>query len=570
MKLSNSSFPFLLCVLPVALYIYFFERIALNINYIAYDDQHVLEIVNQWANAANWSERFHFLTVGFPEHRIVFTRSIVLISYWLTGGVKLINLMLLSNVLWVVQLFVLYQIFKPFRLSLWWFVPVCWLLLNVQSYENIFWGTSSLGNYGMLLFMVLAFYCYTLPTRFSFIGGLFFSIAATFSYGNGLVVFVIAIFFLLLTHQWKKSIITIIVFGLVMVIYQNTASNAAPAALNLTKLNSYPLAISCFFGFLGGSLNFNPNIYAETNFELWGSVVWGVFLVLITILFLKKNILTFVKSKFSKPFLATPTEQFLILVFLFICATALGLVYKRSGADFLPGMFKGRYKMYSTWLIVIVYFLFLNHNKNLNTKTLSSIFIGTIGLNLISLFWAIEPAVNNRRGAVALEFNSMHNADFIGLKMFDMTQKDFFRLQQLYRPEKPLNSVIDELKKPVLRTLQIDTMYCSNGTLIVVWHKQFLSVQKDLTDGSYVILKSKNNLYATHGTQHRLPLKTLLRRGLYWDKGFSAMFQGDAFNDGLYEMFVVLRQNGINTLYNIQPQLRVRRVGKQGFVGFER
>ena len=435
MKLSRYSIilSVVFCLLPVVIYLIFFKEIALNINYIAYDDLHVLDVINQWKQHPDWASRFHFLTVGFPEHRIVFTRFNILLSYWLTGGVKLTNLMLLSNSLWLGQLVVLYFVFKQTKLSLWYFVPVCWLLLNVQSFENVFWGTSSVGNFGLLFFTTAAIYCFTQSFKYSFGLSLFFATCAMFSYGNGLAVFVVLGLYLLLSHQWQRLVVLIVVFGAIMFVYSFTVANASPAALDLTKLSSYPLALSCFFGFLGGSVNFNPNIYAETTFELWSSVIWGLGLFATFVFVFKNHLFTLLKNKFSKPLKLSSTEQFLLLFFLFVCITAVGVVYKRSGADFLPGMFKGRYKMYSTWLVVIVYMAWVNYSQQKLSTTKLLVALGlAISINLFSLFSFLPAAVNNRRAAVAVEFNSMNNADIIGLRMFDLTQQDFFRIQSVY------------------------------------------------------------------------------------------------------------------------------------------
>ena len=592
--------PVVLCVLPVAIYGLFFQQIALNINYIAYDDTHVLEIVNQWNQHSDFASRFHYLTVGFPEHRIVFTRFSILLSYWLTGGVKLTHLMLLSNGLWVGQLLILYLVFKRIGLSIWYFVPVSWLLLSVQSYENIFWGTSSVGNFGLLFFTTISFYFFTNSSKYGFGLSLFFAVCAMFSYGNGLAVFVVLGLYLLLSQKWKKLIILGIVFGIVLFVYSQTTANAPPAALNLAKLSSYPLAFSCFFGFLGGSVNFNPNIYAETTFELWSSVAWGLVLFSTLLFFFRKQLIdvlpwsvssqTMGKSvktqttertqtieersvktqttgiKLSKPLNLSPTEQFLFLFFIFICITAVGVVYKRSGADFLPGMFKGRYKMYSTWLVVVVYLAWVNFKgKSISLRFLSIPILAAIGINLLSLYSFLPSAVNNRRSAVAVEFNSMNNQDLIGLKMFDITQNDFLRIQSLYKPEIPFQDIPIKLYKPINDELQLDTVFCNNGNLFVIWKKDFLPIQKNFTDGGYVIIKSKSNIYLSSGQQDKLPFKTFLRRGWYWDRGFTAMFQGESAQDGLYSIYVVLRKNGENKLYKTSSSFEVKRTGKEGF-----
>ena len=574
--------PVVLCVFPLAIYVLFFQQIALNINYIAYDDTHVLEIVNQWNKYPDFASRFHYLTIGFPEHRIVFTRLSILLSYWLTDGVKLTNLMLLSNGLWVGQLLILYLVFKRISLSIWYFVPVCWLLLSVQSYENIFWGTSSVGNFGLLFFTTISFYFFTNSSKYGFGLSLFFAVCAMFSYGNGLAVFVVLGLYLLLSQEWKKLTTLGIVFVIVLFVYSQTTANASPAALNLTKLSSYPLAFSCFFGFLGGSVNFNPNIYAETTFELWSSVAWGLVLFITPLLFFKNQLIDVLPWSVSsqtieersvktqtmrtKLFNLSPTEQFLFLFFVFICITAVGVVYKRSGADFLPGMFKGRYKMYSTWLVVVAYLAWVNFKgKSIPIRFLSIPILAAIGINLLSLYSFLPSAVNNRRSAVAVEFNSMNNKDLIGLKMFDITQNDFLRVQSLYKPKIPLQDILPKLDKPTIDELQLDTVFCNNGNLFVVWKKDFLPIQKDFTDGAYIVIKSKSNVYLSSGQQDKLPFKTFLRRGWYWDRGFTAMFQGESAEDGLYRIYVVLRKNGENKLYKTSSSFEVKRTGKEGF-----
>ena len=89
-----------LCIFPILLYALFFSQIATNINYIAYDDIVVLRIVEQCKNATNLSQILDHLTIGFPEHHIVFTRLIVLLMYALTGKVNLVCLMIVGSVLW--------------------------------------------------------------------------------------------------------------------------------------------------------------------------------------------------------------------------------------------------------------------------------------------------------------------------------------------------------------------------------------------------------------------------------------------------------------------------------------
>jgi hypothetical protein len=535
-----------LSLLPLVIYAAFFETIALNANYVAYDDIHVLQIIEQWQQAPNWRTKLDWLTVGFPEHRIVFTRLVVLLSYWATGVVNLKNLMIISNLLWIAQLGILYKVVqKTAASSMAYFIPLCWIVLSVHSFENIFWGTSSLGNFGLLFFVMLAAYFYTQPSPKSLFFALLFSLFATFTYGNGLLTFLIGGVVLALAGRWRDFIATIGCFALTMLLYALTRAHASPSGLDMTNPQNYWLAISCFLAFIGSSANFN--VYAPTTLAVWGSVVWGALLLGGVLGLLAKNI----KFKSRRVvFELNSVQLFALFLVLFVCLSALGVVFKRAEGDGLIGMFKGRYRMYPTWLLVIGYLLLLNWGKVLYIRWFLPLVIGgSMVLNLLILYYAIAPATNNRRMAVAQEFNSMYNADLLGLKMFDLTGDDFVRLQNLYRPSLFFKSVATRLTTPqdLLKTdgvFALDSVFFADNSLHIRYQKDFIRPIKDLNDGAYLILKSSHHTYMSAGLQQALPLKTFIRRRWYWDKGFTATFNRASVAKGEYRIYVLRRNDG--------------------------
>ena len=580
-----------LCLLPLVIYVVFFEAIALNANYVAYDDIHVLQIVEQWQNAASWRDKLDWLTIGFPEHRIVFTRLVVLMSYWLTGSVNFKALMVISNLLWVGQLGILFKVFQKLNLSFAYFIPLCWIVLNVHSFENIFWGTSSLGNFGLLFFTMMAAYGYTqLSPKYSWIG-ILFSVCATFSYGNGLLTFLIGGTILTLSKRWKEMKLTLGAFVLTMGLYSLTHSHASPSSLDLTKAENYLQAIICFLAFIGSSVKFDA--YGPSTLAPWLSVVFGGVLLTVNAwaLFRYTTITTgqtIVRPDTVNPEIATdqtivrpdtanPTlslfqkytitlrlnkvQWFALYMLLFVCLTSLGVVYKRAEWDGLYGMFKGRYRMYPTWMLILTYLLVLDWNRKKITQKWLGIGMGIVVIfNALVLYYAIAPAVNNRRMAVAQEFNSMYNADLLGLKMFDLTGADFLRLQKLYQPslffrqyEKQWTASTDSLSTN--GNFKVDSVFWSNKNLSVYYHRDFIRPAKNMDDGAYVVLKSASHVYMAAGMQQALPLKTFLRRGWYWDRGFMATFVPGAVVKGNYRMYVLLRQNGVSELLDTQKQV---------------
>ncbi len=547
----------ILCLLPFVLYAVFFQSIALNVNYVAYDDTHVLQIIEQWQKAAGLREKLDWLTVGFPEHRIVFTRSVVLISYGLTGHVNLKSLMLVSNLLWAGQLGILFLVFRKMAsagrspLPIAYFIPVCWILLCVHSFENIFWGTSSLGNFGLLFFVMAAGYFYTHSrTSSSLAAALIFSFLATFTYGNGLLTFLIGAGLLLLMMQWRAAGITAGVFVLTMLLYTLTRAHASPSGLDLTNPNNYVHALTCFFAFIGSSVNFD--VYTPSTFAVWCSVGWGAFILICIGWLLLKGIDLKIDGsrarRFDLLFKMNELQFFTLFLLLFVCLSALGVVYKRAEGDGLIGMFKGRYRMYPTWLLTIGYLLVVNQVRD-SKKWLLPLTVGlSILFNLLILYYAVAPAVNNRRAAVVQEFNSMYNDDLLGLKMFDLTGADFRRIQRLYQPDLFFKSTPNiPMQK---ENFALDSVYLQGEVLYIDYRKDFIRPTRSFDDGAYLLLQSPVRTYMAAGVQNALPLKTFIRRGWYWDKGFRGMFHRASVAKGNYDLLVLLRRNGRNQLYD--------------------
>ncbi len=539
----QKRFFFVLLLLPLVLYIAFFETIALNVNYIAYDDINVLQIVEQWQNAVNWHKKLYWLTVGFAEHRIVFTRLAVLLSYWATGVVNLKSLMIISNLLWIGQLGILYQLFKKLALPLVYFLPFVWILLSVHSFENIFWGTSSMHNFGLLFFVMLAAYFYVQTKQKNLYFALLFSLVATFTYGNGLLTFLIGGIVLGLDSRWRELIITGGFFVITILLYALTHAHASPSGLDMTNPSNYWLAFTCFLAFIGSSVNFN--VYAPTTLANWISVIWGGLLLGGVLWLLAKNI-KLRNRRLENSFHAV--QLFALFLLLFVCLSSLGVVYKRAEGDGLIGMFKGRYRMYPTWLLVVGYLLLIDWLRDTKKWLLPSTIGMSMAFNLLILYYAVAPAVNNRRAAVVQEFNSMYNEDLLGLKMFNLTGTDFKRIQRLYQPELFFEATPETAMAK--EAFPLDSVYFTGDVLHITYQKEFIRPTRNFDDGAYVMLQSPMHTYMAAGAQQALPLKTFLRRGWYWERGFTATMHRASVVPGMYDVLVLLRENGMNKLYD--------------------
>ena len=209
--------------------------------------------------------------------------------------------------------------------------------------------------------------------------------------------------------------------------------------------------------------------------------------------------------------------------------------------------------MYPTWLLVVGYLLLIHWLRD-SKKWLLPLTIGlSVVFNLLILYYAVAPAVNNRRAAVVQEFNSMYNDDLLGLKMFDLTGEDFRQIQRLYQPNLFFETTPETAmpKEPFL----LDSVYFKGDVLTIDYHKDFIRPTRDFDDGAYIMLQSSKHTYMAAGTQRPLPLKTFIRRGWYWDKGFTASLHRASVAPGPYAILVLLRNNGQNKLYDTRRKI---------------
>jgi hypothetical protein len=539
----------LLCILPIALYFGIFSEISLNINYVAYDDILILGVIPGFEDAS-WLERWQRLTDPFPEHRLVFSRSLVLASYYLFGKVNLVSLMVIGNLCWVGCAGIFYAVFRRLQLSLWYFVPVVWLWFTIHSFENMLWGVSSLCNFGVLLFTLLAFY-FTTSTPGRLWAGLLCALVATYTYGNGIVGFPIIAFILWITGRRKEFFVTVGVTVVVAGIYfagfpQKTDS------LDFSNIQQVKEGIAGFFGFIGSVVALDA--YTTEPVPLGLAVAVGVLIIGSFLFLFRTKILPLFGSLIGKPLSLSPAGQFALAIILFVTITSFGVIYKRIPLGGFESLFKGRYRMYTALALIALHFGALTWliPSRRRIWALVALPLGII-LNLAILYVNFAVAVNSRRAAIVQEFNTRYNADWLGLSMFEMDQAHFEKIRAYYQSADPLaegwNPRAQGSSLPCAGTYGLDTLFSYKDEIHAYAMKNFVDAPKNYTDGPYILLKSDNHVYASPPDQFAVPLKTFFRRFRYFARGFEGNFHQETVEPGVYKIYVLIRQNGKNTIY---------------------
>ncbi|MBU1820353.1 MAG: hypothetical protein KKG00_02420, partial [Bacteroidetes bacterium] len=417
-------------------------------------------------------------------------------------------------------------------------------------FENIFWGVSSLCNFGVLLFAMLAFYLATHHPR-GIYGALLCALLATFTYGNGILVFVIIAFLLWITGRRREFFLAVFLTVLIGYLYFAGFPQKTPS-LDFTNPQQVKEGIAAFFGFIGSIAALDA--YSIAAVPLGLAVVMGLLMAAVFLVLFRNKLVPLFRSLVGKPLVLSPTGQFALAVLIFIALTSFAVLYKRIPLGGFEALFKGRYRMYSSLGWIALHFgalaWLVPDRRQVWGKAM---LLFSIVINLLLLYVNFAAAVNSRRGAVVQEFNSRYNADWLGLRMFSMDQAHFEKIRAYYQSDDPLaegwNPRATTRTLPCVGTYALDTIYLEKGDIQAHAMQDFFDIEKDYTDGPYLILKSESHVYASAPNQFAVPVRTIFRRFRYFARGFQAAFHEDTVEPGVYQVYLLVRRNGQNQLY---------------------
>jgi hypothetical protein len=125
------------------------------------------------------------------EHRILWTRSIAWLMHQAVGPIDLRILIWIGNLAVVGICLVLAWNWRGRNLPRWPFLPLLCILFTPQSWENMTWAMASLQNFYVLLFAALAITCWQWTTLRWQLVAVVWATFATYTSGNGILVFVV-------------------------------------------------------------------------------------------------------------------------------------------------------------------------------------------------------------------------------------------------------------------------------------------------------------------------------------------------------------------------------------------
>jgi hypothetical protein len=202
--------PAVFVALPAILFYAILFRQAINVPLLD-DYEALLDFLNQMVELKSVSARAsYFLASQHNEYKLFFGHGVAWLQLALYGRIDIRILCAVGNGFVLLLAVLLWKMFLPnhrdltYRLAF--FIPVSWLLFQLQYAETLNWAMASLANLPVLLFSLGAIYLLVRPARHAFCGSLVCFVLAVASLGNGFLLIPIGVLILVLARRYARVV----------------------------------------------------------------------------------------------------------------------------------------------------------------------------------------------------------------------------------------------------------------------------------------------------------------------------------------------------------------------------
>ena len=334
---------------PAILFYTILFRNALDIPFLD-DYDALLNFLNQITLLTSTSAKAsYFLASQHGEYKLFFAHGIAWLLLVLCGHIDFKLLCAIGNGFVLLLAILLWKMFIPdckdLKTRLAYFIPVSWLLFQLQYWQTLNWAMPGIQNIPVLVFSLGAIYLLVRGEQWAFCCALAFLILAVGSSGNGLIIIPIGVLILALARRRMRVVSWLLVSAVCVAAYAYRYN----AMVSSTDPNRsifaafHPLSPLYVYAFIGsaGSVPFKA-----------ASLFLGIFLFVFFVLIADRGYIR-----------RNPLVSYCVL---FLLLTAIGVAGIRS--DFGVGQaLESRYTIYSVLLLIFAWFAiveeFLLHRR---------------------------------------------------------------------------------------------------------------------------------------------------------------------------------------------------------------
>lgn len=560
MKLNTQKYLFILLgSFPILFFIYYVWQFTINVPFLD-DTLYYTKCLVDVNKSNSISEAFwlfmkqHTIT----EHRTPISKFIAWLIYKTTGTFNYTILAHLGNLALFGMLWLFWRFFKKHSWHIAYFLPIPFLIFQMQTYENQFWTICNWTYYPIGLLQMVVLYLLSYRKANNLLYAIVVAILATFTFSNGMFVFLPAGLILIYQKRYKDLVYLTLVGVACVALY---FSNFKPSPIAQHQQLSIGKVLSGFLLMLGSYIDVQSyHQIARISCTAVGLLILG-YLLFGCVQLLKK----YVNSTDESPTL-TADYLFLCSSIACLCMSAGAVAYSRySGLNGFEEMFVSRYRFISVTILCLVYLFSLLLNKVIFRKVVLLLFLPlTIFLYAYSYYFVHEYNINFRERLVAATFNFKFHDSWV-----------------LYPFDNDWTSQVDIANEEAIKTgvYQLPTLYFTqfqdkiNAEIVSNKHhlplkieqrkdrfiivNETLSVENPLSVGLNIVLKSNKNTYLLPlRRQRNRGRKDMLFHGNYFWKGFETDILKNTFLPDDYTIGLLRIENG---KYNIEySDLKIR------------
>lgn len=514
---------------------------AITVNIPWWDDFHgiILPVYDLFTDKPLIGKLQNFVSLN-NEHRVVNDRIFTLLVYLITGRFELKILALLGFINLIGIFFLFYRVLRNQKVSYWAILPVVFLIFHAQYYESLQSLMVPFQNFSVILYMLLSLYF--LVFRKGFVWGFVFALAAIFSHGNGILVFILGILVLLVNQKYRQTIVWAVLSVISVSIYFWGYSKPGWTDQTVVSPWENPVAaIRYGFEFLGAySLN-GVEISTGLAFSSLKHLIPQVFGLAVVVtwvyLVLKKYPLKSIKTSLQQ-LKDNKTDQFLLAVAAFFLATSVIISLTRAGFPVLS-----RYTINSSLFLVAVWAFYVSNYTEKGSKLVT--FLIFAGL-LLTYYNATAKASSFKQNCITDAINYQVNGTWAN-GYSDSSHVS--RVNPLLR--EPLESGAYRFPESELHNfIQWNTQTNrKNPEFSIV--DNYLMISGTAKSEVFFTLESKEYQFIFPANKLRFPPKDFLIYRRYYSDLYNTAFPTNVIPKGSYQIFKIEKQGATYRKYKL-------------------
>jgi hypothetical protein len=306
------------------------------------DYEALLDYLNQMAELKSAPARAsYFLATQHNEYKLFFGHALVSCQLAFFGHIDIRILCAVGNGFILLLALLLWRMFLPNHPSVVYrmlhFIPVCWLLFQLQYVGTLNWAMPSLQNLPVIVFSLGGIYLLLRATRLSFWGAMICLALAVASSGNGLLMIPIGVLILAVNRQFARVVSWLVISAGCVAAYAfryNVLSSQSRLQHSVfsTLIRPRPLYVIAFMG--------NAAAFPGRHHVIFGLSV-GLLLAVFFVSLARRGY-----------FRRNPLVSYCVL---FLLLTAVGVAGLRSDFGIAQSL-DSRYGIYSALFLIFAWF----------------------------------------------------------------------------------------------------------------------------------------------------------------------------------------------------------------------